>query len=409
MKLIKLAQKLLSKFSGIKEDLIKKYPEFEKDILDFISNDPSGNNKYLNWQIKMLALKQAPKEELIDIINLFDKFQDKLDKKDINQYSPNEAADLRIKLSELNEVKKQHIANKELITAGNKTIYKSDNVLVKLITNQEASQQYGKGTKWCISAIESTNYYHSYEADNSVIFIIFTKLESPNDKIAIVLERDSGNNIHGKEIFNALDNQIEDLPEELGSEKDIIYKKIYHFAEWQAKPILAKIKYFEDLSEKDVEDLKKINISNQSFAFKQMLLINEKLPYLLVEKLSDDNDLKVRQLVAQSTRFSDILEKLSNDKEQAVRKIVATNKNISNSILEKLSDDVDANVRANIARRWRITNSILEKLSNDVDKYVRLAVASNLNVLNQILEKLSNDNDSEVRYKAKEVLKRRST
>jgi len=86
-------QKLL--LEGRIEDAKKKYPQFSDAIFDFYTeNDPSGNQKYLNWLLSRtikdsnyeLGNPKTYHDDMIIAIIFFHSNQQKFTKKDINQY-----------------------------------------------------------------------------------------------------------------------------------------------------------------------------------------------------------------------------------------------------------------------------------------------------------------------------------
>ena len=86
-----------------KDQLLKKFPDQKEAVEFFVQRAPNGNLKYVEWELKMLMTHQAMKEEIADVVDLFNKFSQKLDKKDIYQYQPQELAALREKLFAIRE------------------------------------------------------------------------------------------------------------------------------------------------------------------------------------------------------------------------------------------------------------------------------------------------------------------
>jgi len=84
--------------ASIKSDLIEKNPGLASEIEYLSSNDPSKRDKYLIYSAKVLKSGQALKEEISDVINLFDRYKDRLDKKDINAWNFTELRDNLFKI-----------------------------------------------------------------------------------------------------------------------------------------------------------------------------------------------------------------------------------------------------------------------------------------------------------------------
>ena len=80
---------------GRLEDTIKKYAQMddmgEEYIRYFSTNDPSGNNKYLEWMTKMWMgsdKSYSPEDtEVVDVVKLFHKNIQRITNKDINSYT----------------------------------------------------------------------------------------------------------------------------------------------------------------------------------------------------------------------------------------------------------------------------------------------------------------------------------
>lgn len=221
-KFIKLAL-LLNE--GRLEDTIKRYPELEAEIKQFADSDPSGNLKYLTWQIRQLKLDE-PIAEIIELTNLFHNFVQRLEIKDINRYIT--LADLRDKIEGLAQSK---TATTKAIKAGAKKIYEDDRWLVINPTTTESSKTYGKGTRWCIAASASHNYFASYAQKNLWFYFLIDKTkegvshgsfespshdggkESPLNKIAFPMNADGTVYTHdirdSKDVLISID-QVED-------------------------------------------------------------------------------------------------------------------------------------------------------------------------------------------------------
>ena len=83
---------------------------------------------------------------------------------------------------------------------------------------------------------------------------------------------------------------------------------------------------------------------------------------------------------------------------------VAQNKTVPILVLDKLADDMDSRVRDMVARKRRLPEPLQIKLATDPDPAVRCALASNANLALRALEILADDHDDMVSA----ALKRRS-
>jgi len=143
---------------GRVEDMKKKYPEHESVIDYFVSNDPSNNNKYLPWMVKQVVSNGEDMETVLLLTKKFHSNQQRLEKKDINQYKT--ISDLLNSLNKIGKSKGEE--RRQIKREGAETIYEDENVLVLKPLNHKASCTYGAGTKWCITAKYNDSYWDSY-------------------------------------------------------------------------------------------------------------------------------------------------------------------------------------------------------------------------------------------------------
>ena len=206
-----------------KDSLLKKYPDLKEAIETFVQQDPTGGTlKYAEWEIKVLKSRQALSQEIADVVALFHRFRDKLDKKDLYAYQPSEFTGLRDKLfaardeqagkkvERQKKVEKRYQNEPEQIACGSKVIFDSPMFRCLQITNKAASMHYGLGTKWCIT-MKDQSYFEDYDKSNVVFFFILNKAlpkESPLHKIALAYQRNTDNTIIQLDIFDALDEMI---------------------------------------------------------------------------------------------------------------------------------------------------------------------------------------------------------
>lgn len=236
------------------KDLKKKYPALaEFGVIDELSKiDPSGNNKYLGWMLKhWIAVMQeqfadkgfaafmaadadqelSPEEEtklvnlereitastqrvlnaLEPILRTYHQGLDlakSLQKSgrinldgpanDINTFEPGSLELLQF-VRELKAEKQRREQEKEQAKAISKqakqesnVIYEDENVKVIRPNTKLASCYFGKGTKWCISAEMSQNYFDSYTSQGKAFYFMFwSGAPNPNHpfaKVAMVVD-----------------------------------------------------------------------------------------------------------------------------------------------------------------------------------------------------------------------------
>lgn len=198
---------------GRKEDALKKYPHLARLIETFASEDPSGNLKYLQWQIKAFQTKSFSTAEIVDVINLFHKYGNRLQKKDINAWNPSDLLELKEQLEDIQQdvsAKKKHEKKAEdAARCESKIIYEDSDFLVRHIFGKKASIHYGRGTKWCITMADHS-YYEDYEMNNVVFFFVTRKKAQGDrdDKVAISIQRNTDNKEIKTEFWDSADNSL---------------------------------------------------------------------------------------------------------------------------------------------------------------------------------------------------------
>lgn len=244
---------------GRKEDVLKKYPQYAETIDTFFTgdNDPSGNNKYLAKMVKLLddeltkwkkgmarvsGSDETPDEELMNRVMWNDARKikhsviefHKLSKymkaakqsTDINSYKT--LFDLQTALDEAEKVKdkkEQEKIHKAKMREDADRIYQDKTTLVVRPQSEGASCYYGQGTKWCISATDSQNYWNKYtEEDGAIFFFILDKEvakraddDNPNydsrwenaGKIAFVYNGDHLEAAQAWDAYDEVDDQVD--------------------------------------------------------------------------------------------------------------------------------------------------------------------------------------------------------
>jgi hypothetical protein len=214
-------------FEGRKEDARAKYEDVEDDVFNYYAdNDPSGNQKYLDWMLNNVVGRYRGNlvPELMEMVKFFHQHQNMFIEKDINRHNlttlDREIDDVKEKL--LQKQKKKQ-AKKESIR-----LYEDDRWLVISPKSWEASCYYGAGTKWCITMKGDSSYWNRYSRNASFFFII-DKTKSQDDPLYKVAYRRIGRK--GRyELWNAPDYEIsqsnegqryfQELPEELKNRVD---------------------------------------------------------------------------------------------------------------------------------------------------------------------------------------------
>ncbi len=181
---------------GRKEDLKKKYSnKFDEETLNWILNISDlvdFNHKYTDFLLRVVDPKIDATADYVDIIidnlKLFDKYQSKLEKKDINQYK--DVIELENSLKPFQEKEKE----KELESQSKKIYEKGDFVVIQPKT-EEASCKYGSNTKWCVTS-KGSGHFGRYTAGRQGLYFIINKAKSTNKNYSkVAIHFDDGGNI----------------------------------------------------------------------------------------------------------------------------------------------------------------------------------------------------------------------
>jgi hypothetical protein len=175
---------------GRKENLRKKYlSKFKgnEKLLDIILDNQvltDFNHKYTDFLLKNMEFDyvdtfEPTLEARIYDIELFNKYQNQLDKTDIYDYS--DFNELRKELEPFveKELEKQSIANET------KKIYEDDKFLVIIPKTKNAACKYGRNTKWCVT-MKDRNYYEEYTSGDQKLYYIINKKNSTHNKYSKV-------------------------------------------------------------------------------------------------------------------------------------------------------------------------------------------------------------------------------
>lgn len=203
---------------------IQKNPDREADIRLFADRDPSGNLKYLHWQVKVLLSGQALAPEIADVVELFHKFsgRGRLQprrsnhvRSDIYSYRPQDLAGLRDKLLKRKRAqdKKQRSRDRLYRIEGQveaTVVFESDTLVVRHVQNKAASMHYGLGTKWC-TAMKRESYFDDYESQNAVLFYCERRVPKGDefDKAAVMVSRDTDSVLQEASTWSATDERLD--------------------------------------------------------------------------------------------------------------------------------------------------------------------------------------------------------
>ena len=188
----------------------------------FVENDPSDNNKYLMWMVKMYLNPEEKGTSPHDISSLVQRFHKNVDRvtpeliddlnwgpglynkapKDINSYRYIASLERLMDEVEERQTKKQ---KEEAAKTGAEKIYEDGRWLVVKPNTLEASCYYGAGTKWCTTT-KDTQHFKDYSSKGPLYYIIDKSRQLGRFyKIAMHVTWDGE-----EEYYDEQDNRLED-------------------------------------------------------------------------------------------------------------------------------------------------------------------------------------------------------
>ena len=190
------------------EDVKKKYPEVDSAIIDyFVKEDPSGNNKYLDWLVKAMTHEptiqsvedildesmqfNSPQEFLMMLVKKFHELLPymvhveggkRVGTTDLYQYKFTDTEMINFlgfDLFQAKERKDEKNKKKEAKKNSDK-IYEDSNWLVIRPKTWQSSCVYGAGTKWCTTSKETDSHFKRETERNFLIYVI-NKNKNPDN------------------------------------------------------------------------------------------------------------------------------------------------------------------------------------------------------------------------------------
>ncbi|MEO5367679.1 MAG: hypothetical protein H7831_15245 [Magnetococcus sp. WYHC-3] len=198
-------------------DVQAAFPDLGNYVEILSKNDPSGNNKYLAWMALQFdnmtkgmsdAGKKSAAEKIINTVKAFHKNAQRLKEKDISVYKSVKDLENVVKSLGSSETQKKK-QQKQVAMEGSSIVYEDEDFFIVRPETKEASCHYGQGTRWCISATKSQNYFDSYSKEGKVFYFLTNKNlpdDDPRKKLAFVF-MESGER---EETYNTPDNRISD-------------------------------------------------------------------------------------------------------------------------------------------------------------------------------------------------------
>ena len=195
---------------------INKLREKQFDVL--VSGDPSGNQKYLEWMIKVMVsgyVLSIGAHYILGLVKEFHENQQRLPKKDLYQYSGYNELEKVLK-----NLQPSNSEMKRIQKGGSHKLYEDEQYIIVAPRTTEASCYYGQGTKWCTSS-KRQNQFENYIEDGTLFYVIDKKAKqnvfNPDfSKLAIYVpfsiyeDNLKYLNNHDIEIYDAQDTRVDE-------------------------------------------------------------------------------------------------------------------------------------------------------------------------------------------------------
>ena len=186
---------------GRKEDVMAKYPNVSKEIVEQLSQlDPSGNNKYLEYMVKGYGVEgRTDIDEVIEIITDFNNKLPLMTPQNVQSYIDTEGSNWGSKKGELEKFSKSPkdinvyptlafvnhftsflngiVTNKkeaEELKKEQDRVYEDDEILITSPKTHRASCHYGRHSSWCVSTA-NTGHFANYTKNGTLYFFLSKK------------------------------------------------------------------------------------------------------------------------------------------------------------------------------------------------------------------------------------------
>ncbi len=277
---------------GKVDDAKKRWPDLVDSIDVAIANIDGA--KYIDWIVKQLK-RGEPADEVRAALQQFDSNVQRLERRDINSYKT--LADVREALGKLNTStsKEKRVAKEE-----SEVVFQEGPLTVIEPKSEAASCLYGKGTKWCISATRTKNYYEHYKSKGARFFFIIDKSQpatSNTAKMALVMYPVKKDEIPWFELFDSHDRVMiaDDVTDILGDTLEELLRIAYG-SDWTPRAqtaFYALTTYDESLWFHALSKRKDANSGN----YARDLFANPNIDIKIKEKAARADDDLLRDLI----------------------------------------------------------------------------------------------------------------
>ncbi len=203
------------------DKLTQLYPNLSIDeIINKIKNkDPSPNDSYTNWLIKMVTNKSISINDINEPDYLTQYHIRKIKNKLLPEF--NNILSFKTYQDMIDAVQNSTTPEKNLPNKGDYTLeYKDNNVKIYSPHDKSAACYLGQNTKWCTSATKSYNEFDDYIKKGPIYILIPTKPQYTGEKYQVQAESNQLKN----ELDDAIPNPYQFLTNRFPNVINVLFK-----------------------------------------------------------------------------------------------------------------------------------------------------------------------------------------
>ena len=171
----------------IQNGLARDERDYDNVFSKIVDSDPTGNKQYLQWILKLYAIKNIQDTDLYKItewLEIYEKFKRRLpsSQRDINRVKKHQDLWDIVKPFQEEETESEKSRKEtERIKKDVIVVYKGREGGIYIPQTEEASCYLGQGTTWCTAATRSGNAFSSYHSSGN-LFIFIPKGDDDREK-----------------------------------------------------------------------------------------------------------------------------------------------------------------------------------------------------------------------------------
>jgi hypothetical protein len=197
------------------EELSIKYSNVNKLTFNkFVNSDKTPTKKYLEYMLSSWSNKNnnycpGKTDELVELVNNFDKLIPYIENKDIYHPYYKDLRNLKIAVGTSEQIREEKTFNREEHSV---TLFEDDNYLFIRPTTHKGSAKYGANTKWCTAGKNNKKMFDDYTKSGLLVYLL-DKKGTKNDygkKLAFYMKYQDNSLRSEFSVFNVIDSVITD-------------------------------------------------------------------------------------------------------------------------------------------------------------------------------------------------------